>query len=65
MGEWKDTGHQDLFSVFTFGVLGKDETVHNTETGEYKEVFVAPGQSVGEAIEKGQFKDKPTSEWKR
>lgn len=61
--KWKDTGHRDLFGLLTFGLLGVEATVQNTETGEYKTVYVAPGQKVGEAIERGQFTDKPTSEW--
>jgi len=63
--KWKDTGFCGLFGDFLGSVLGKDETVVNTETGEVKSVYVAPSQEVGDAIAEGQFTDKPTSEWKR
>jgi hypothetical protein len=33
------------------------ETVRNTETGEYREVSVGNEQTVGEAVENGQFTD--------
>jgi len=63
--KWKDTGHSDMAGTLLGRVLGKDECVINTETGEIKEVYVAPNQKVGDAISKGQFTDKPTSGWKK
>jgi len=63
--KWKDTGHSDMLGDLLGKVLGKDECVINTETGEIKDVYVSPNQKVGEAIEKGQFTDKPTSDWKK
>lgn len=69
--KWKDTGARSsvvgtlVQNTVVEKVFGKSEAVVNTETGETKSVYVAPGQTVGEAIAKGQFNDKPTSEWKR
>jgi hypothetical protein len=40
------------------GVLGDTRTVQDTKTGEYREVHRGWGQTTGEAIEKGQFKEK-------
>jgi hypothetical protein len=54
-----------VFDALTGGIFGTNETVQNSETGEYREVYVAPEQTVGEAIEHGQFTDKDTSDWKR
>lgn len=40
------------------GLLGDTKVVQDKETGEYREVYRGFGQTTGEAIEKGQFKDK-------
>ncbi len=59
--KWVDKGASpDILDVVTFGRasdwMGGHHLVENKETGEKKEVFVNPGQTVGEAISKGQFK---------
>ena len=61
--KWKDLGeNNDLFDQAVDFVTGnhnpfpKEHTVENTETGEKKTIDVGSSQSVGEAIEKGQFK---------
>lgn len=69
MGDkWKDLGqggsHAEEF-IDTIsggggekgGILGDTRRVENLETGEEKEVYRGYGQTTGEAIEKGQFKD--------
>lgn len=40
------------------GLLGDTRNVVNTDTGEEGVVYRGYGQTTGEAIEKGQFKDK-------
>lgn len=44
-----------IFDGLTAGVLGTKECVQDSATGEYREVYVAFGQSVGDAIANGQF----------
>jgi hypothetical protein len=39
------------------GLLGDTRTVEEIDTGETREVYRGYGQTTGEAIEKGQFKD--------
>ncbi len=48
---------EQVFDAFTGGALGHKECVRDEDTGEYREVYVGPGQSVGEAIRNGQFAD--------
>ena len=59
-GKWEHVGPgggiADMVLDSFFGP--RKETVRHTETGEYREVLVGTGQTVGEAIEKGQFVDK-------
>lgn len=67
---WKHEGTggnliSQTVDALTGGVLGTTESVRNTQTGEVKEVFVNRDQSVGEAVEKGQFTDKDSSTWKK
>jgi hypothetical protein len=63
MGEkWRDRGpNTDWLDVMTFGlssaVFGEDHTVED-ERGELHTVYVGRGQSVGEAIAEGQFRDR-------
>ena len=40
------------------GLLGDTKVVQDNETSEYREVYRGWGQTTGEAIEKGQFKNK-------
>ena len=61
--KWKDKGEcNDLFDMavdlitFDHNPFEKNHLVENKETGEQKEIFVGPDQTVGEAIEKGQWK---------
>ena len=63
--EWKDLGtNEDPLSFFTeiisLGLvsLERDHSVKNEETGETRTVSIQPGQSVGEAISKGQWSDR-------
>lgn len=57
---WKDKGERwDLLDHLTLGgsarLLGVD---HDVEIdGEHHVVYVEPGQEVGDAIKKGQFKE--------
>lgn len=46
-----------VFDTLGGSLLGTKECVRDTETGEFREVFVSPGQTVGEAIANGQFTD--------
>lgn len=54
--KWKHIGSAEnaLFSILP----PRKELVENTETGEQRIVYVGIGQTVGEAIENGQFADK-------
>lgn len=61
--KWNDLGeNKDLFDQAVDLVTGghnpfpTEHTVENTDTGEEKTVYIGSGQSVGEGIEKGQFK---------
>lgn len=59
MGDnWKHTGSdENIISAF---IPGPDwERVENTETGDVGTVYVGNNQTVGEAIEKGQWREKP------
>lgn len=58
--EWEHIGPSknivdQLIGVFSGVIFGTKETILFRNTGEYKEVFVVVGQSIGEAIEHGQF----------
>ena len=60
MEKWRHAGpggdaSDRVFDAVGGRILGTKECIQNTETGEFREVFVAPGQTVGEAIENGQF----------
>jgi len=57
--KWEHAGPGDGIIGQTMQMLGMGgkECVRNTETDELKNVFVMPGQSVGDAISKGQFVD--------
>jgi len=68
-GEWKDIGPGGSHAGQIIdeiaggggeegGVLGDTRAIENTETGERREVDRGYGQTTGEAIEKGQFRDK-------
>lgn len=65
-GEWRDLGEvvdigDVLFLISSFGfsslVGPKIHEVENVETEEIRRVAVGSGQTVGEAIENGQFVD--------
>ena len=62
--KWEDKGVSDsstLTNLVTsmFGLdAGDRHNVENTETGETKVVDRYSGQTVGEAISNGQFRDK-------
>ncbi len=61
--KWEHTGPgghilDRVIDTVTLGVLGTKEVVRNTETGEYREVYVGHDQKVGDAVAKGQFIDK-------
>jgi len=61
MGDkWEHAGPGgNAFSSLVDSMFGlSTETVQDTETGEYREVYVGTEQTVGEAIENGQFNDK-------
>ena len=58
--KWEHTGPAnrglDLISSAFDAVTGTHvENVHDTETGNDRIVYVGPNQTLGEAIEKGQF----------
>ncbi len=62
-GSWTHEGSggsmiDTVFDAATFGLLGTKECVRNSESGEYRDVYVGPDQSVGEAIANGQFTQK-------
>jgi hypothetical protein len=65
--KWEHAGSGgNAFSSLVDSLFGlSTETVQHTETGEYREVVVGSEQTVGEAIEKGQFTDKSPSDWKK
>jgi hypothetical protein len=44
-----------LIGVFSGIIFCTKETIRLKETGEYREVFVAIGQSIKEAVDNGQF----------
>jgi len=46
-----------IFDALTGGLLGTTECVRDTETDEYRDIYVGYGQKVGDAISKGQFAD--------
>jgi len=53
---WKDAGPGgDIFDALMSVDGGEKRTIQDTRTGEYREVYRGPGQTTGEAIEKGQF----------
>ncbi len=60
--KWEDLGAKFDVLNDTIGLvpgvpdLGADHVVKDTETGELHTVVRHPNQTVGEAIEKGQFK---------
>ncbi len=57
--KWKHAGTGEGIVGLTLQMigLGGKETVRNTETGEFRTVFVRPGETVGQAIENGNFVD--------
>lgn len=60
---WEHKGSADglvgsILNAASFGLLGNEEYVENTETGDVRTVHVDSGQSVGDAISRGQFTDK-------
>lgn len=61
--KWEDKGiccniEHDLLDCFLpESMQTHSHKVENTETGEERQVRVGPGQTVGEAIAKGQFED--------
>ncbi len=61
-GNWKD--HGAGFNPLTdfLGDFGGKHHVENTDTGEMHVVERHPGQTVGEAIEEGQFVDEEDDE---
>ncbi len=68
--KWSDKGAggnalTQVADAFTNKVFGDHRCVQNEETGEYREVYRGSGQTTGEAVEKGQFTDKPSSSWKK
>ena len=63
--KWKDVGGNpyglDIVSATVDALAGVDRVqVQNTTTGEYRDVDVhtRDGQTLGEAISEGQFRDK-------
>lgn len=61
--QWKDKGvccnaDHDIPNMFLPASMQTDShKVENTETGEERQIRVDAGQTVGEAIAKGQFED--------
>lgn len=62
--KWEDRGRtveDGVMRLMTGGLwsrLGETHDVKNTETGETREIDINRGQSLGEAIAKGQFREK-------
>jgi len=61
--KWKDKGEcndplDKVMDVLTFGTSPKTHLVENEKTGELKEVIVGHDETIGKAIEKGQWKKK-------
>jgi hypothetical protein len=56
--KWKDGGSAEgLLGGVILKPLGEKRIAENTETGEKKTVFVAPGQTFGEAVAEGGLKN--------
>jgi hypothetical protein len=53
-GWTNDSGNQPLVSMLPGG---HEHNIQNSETGEWRTIRVDDGQTVGEAIENGQFTD--------
>jgi hypothetical protein len=57
--KWKDLGETGLsdFARIIPGPNVETHRVENTETGEVREVIIHGDETVGEAIERGEFSD--------
>ena len=55
--KWKDAGSdENLISQFIPGPEWR--VVENIETGEVRQIEIYDGQTIGEAVANGQFRDK-------